>query len=138
MSLRNFAVQMLEGDEHAPLLFVEDLPDEVRAQLEFRLHPLIQSTHGRMLRDVEAFMAFKVPDPKPSIGLPLFREALDLALAGDQGKLGRLVEASSLYEAYILNSIGNRLVHASRQRPLLRGAPITIENAQPLAQKELF
>jgi hypothetical protein len=78
MSIRDFALLLLAGDEHAALLFVDSLPDPVQLTLGIDLLQLREAAYIRMLRDPDAFMAFEIPDVAAGIELGYFVSVMPL------------------------------------------------------------
>lgn len=138
MTLNQYALLALAGSDEGAVGFVESLPADVRAVFGPRVALVRDLAFDRMLSDPVLFMAFKVPDPLPELGLKTFQEVLDPALSEDMGALKQALHRLNLDELYVLYSASGRLAKAWEARPLLKGAPIVVSDVPPLPQTELF
>ncbi len=138
MSLAQFSIRLMSGDDQAANHFVDLLPDDVRLAFGSKIAPMKELAYMRLLRDTAAFMAFKVPSPLVPLSVEFFRSLVDACLNDRPDELGVLISGLTLDEAYVIFSSGGRLIDASKRIPVVKGAPILRSDVNPLGQSEMF
>ena len=108
------AVELMRGSDAAARDFVRLLPGDLRLRAGEAFQQLQALVYGRMLRDPDAFMAFKAPEFPEPIELGRFQDLVEALLSGSGESVVATVTGLSLDEAFVLYSSTNRILAAQR------------------------
>jgi hypothetical protein len=115
-TLRDALEAMLNGDAAAVYEFLRRQPTEALQPTAEACGLLARVLHNLQLRDPEAFLRAKYPDPLPAIDAALFRRALTAAFEHDQSAARDVLAPLALPELIAVSALCERLRLACRLR----------------------